>query len=149
MEWFHEEPYPCFRLTRDEMIRANLLARDAPLIDGFLLWHAELSARDQLALTDWLFRFGAEYNDGSQWAEALYAAELSTNSKVAIDIWALRHDKWCGLSSKLFPWLPSLDKSDQLVAFRLAAAFFAINENERYRLCMRNGGCTHWWHAIS
>ena len=149
MEWSHEEPYPCFRLTRDETIRANLLARNAPSIAGFLAWHAELTTRDQHALTDWLFRFGAEYNDGSRWADVLDAAEIAPDSAVANYIWELRHDKWFGLSTKLFPWLPSLDTSDQLAAFRLAASFFAINESERYRICMRNGGCSHWWHAIS
>ncbi|EMI17913.1 hypothetical protein RMSM_05165 [Rhodopirellula maiorica SM1] len=149
MEWLHEEPYPCFRLDRDETIRANLLARDATFIDGFLEWRAELVLRDQLALTDWLFRFGTEYNDGSRWADVLGAAALGAGSEVATYIWSLRNDKWCGLGTKLFPWLPSLNAARQLDAFRLAAAFFAINECERYELCRAHGGCSHWWHAIS
>jgi len=149
MEWSHEEPCPCFRLDRDETIRANLLARHAPSIDGFLEWHAELNTRDRHALTDWLFRFGTEYNDGSRWDDVLDAAGLAPDSEVATYIWSLRNDKWDGLFTKLFPWLPSLNAAHQLDAFRLAAAFFAINESERYELCRANSGCSHWWHAIS
>lgn len=148
MQWLHERPYPCFRLQRDEMVRANLLAREAPNIDGYLQWRGELELRDQHALTDWLFRFGAEYNDGSRWSEVLEAAGLSASSRVASYIWSLRDSQWSGLHRDIFPWLSSLDADGQLAAFRLAAAFFAINEFERYEICIAAGSCSHWWHAI-
>jgi hypothetical protein len=115
------------------MTRANLLAREAPNIAGYLEWRRELDLRDQHALTDWLFRAGAEYNDGSRWSDVLEAAGLSPSSDVAAYIWSLRDSRWAGLHTGIFPWLPSLDSDGQLDAFRLAAAFFAINELERYQ----------------
>lgn len=142
----NESSQPRFRLDRADIVRANRLAREAPSIDGYISWCSELIDDERLSLTDWLFRFGAEYNDGSRWLDVVAAADLSGDSLVATFVWSLHADTWAKVHTELLPWMANLDRQHRDELLRLASAFFALNERERYDLCMTNGGCTHWWH---
>lgn len=151
MEWVDAGSSTTFVLSRDELRRMNRLARAAPNLANYLEWYRELAPPDRMGLTCALLRYGAEYNTGERWDDAARAAGLNPDAEVLRRFAQCREPapvvRFRFQETELLPWLDSLSERDREAAYRFAAAWFGLNERERYEACRSQGGtCEHWWH---
>ena len=152
--WIDSDGNERFRFDFEDMVRMN---RNAHLMDlaDFENWYEQLPRHLHSGYIEMLFRYGSEYNSGSRWCQVLELAgiapddplhhrlaELSAQyGEVGTGLWMERN------SRQIARIACEADEMERNRLAKLAAAYFCVNEKERFDMCQRGYQCTHWWHT--